>query len=210
MECRPLADDLAPGARILEFVRRDTGEMIGSHVTNTVAAGLDRMHLDGREVGENIGNLLEFGPVVLDVLARRHMPKTAIVAARDVPKHAQLLRRQQPIGNRHTQHRRVALDIEAIAQAQVLEFVLRKLSREEAARLVAKLRDPLVDERTVDGVIPVHIGVTLTYLGSKRQYHHGMSSYRAIMSAPRRLHIFRSLTSGVAMRQRGPTRLPKA
>ncbi len=64
--------------------------------------------------------------------------------------------RQQPVGNRDAQHRRVALDVEAVAQAQRLELVLAQLAREEAPRLVAELRDPLVHEGLVDGVVAVH------------------------------------------------------
>ena len=46
MEGRPLADDLGPDARILDLVGRDAGELVGGHVADAVAAGLDRVHLD--------------------------------------------------------------------------------------------------------------------------------------------------------------------
>ncbi len=62
----------------------------------------------------------------------------------------------RPYGNRDAQHRRVALDVQPVAQAQGLELVLGELAREEAARLVAELRDALVDDRLVDGVVAVH------------------------------------------------------
>ena len=113
------------------------------------------------KIREDIRHLLEFGPVELDVLPRRHVAVAAIVAARDVRKHAQLPRRQQSVGNRDAQHRRMALQVQAVAQAQVLEFVVRELPGEKSARLVAKLRDALVDERLVDGIVAIHMGATL-------------------------------------------------
>jgi hypothetical protein len=74
VESRPLADDLAPRPRVLDLVRRHAREMIGSHVANAVAARLDRMHFDGRKIGEDVGHLIELGPVELDVLPRRDVP----------------------------------------------------------------------------------------------------------------------------------------
>ena len=48
MEGRPLADDLAVDARILDLVGGDAGELIGGDVADAVAAGLDGVHLDRR------------------------------------------------------------------------------------------------------------------------------------------------------------------
>jgi hypothetical protein len=53
----------------------------------------------------------------------------------------------------------VPLQVEAVAQAQVLEFVVRKLAGEESASLVTKLGDPLVDERLVNCVVSIHMPV---------------------------------------------------
>jgi len=72
------------------------------------------------------------------------MPIAAVVSARNMCELAQLLRRQQPVGYRHAQHRRVALDIEAVAQPQWPELVLAQPAGEETARLVPKLGDPLI------------------------------------------------------------------
>src|SRR3546814_20825939 len=49
MQARPLADDLAVDARILDLVAGGAGEMVGGHVADAVAAGLDGMHLDARQ-----------------------------------------------------------------------------------------------------------------------------------------------------------------
>jgi len=68
----------------------------------------------------------------------------------------ELTRREQAVGHRDAQHRRVALDVEAVAQAQRAELVLGELAGEEAPRLVAVLRDPLVDDLLVVGVVAVH------------------------------------------------------
>ncbi len=51
---------------------------------------------------------------------------------------------------------RVALDVEAIAQAQRAKLVLAEAPREEAARLVAELLDALGDERPVVVVVAIH------------------------------------------------------
>ena len=49
-----------------------------------------------------------------------------------------------------------ALDVEPIAQAQWLEFVLAQLAREETACLVAKLRNTLVHQPLIDDVVAIH------------------------------------------------------
>jgi hypothetical protein len=85
--------------------------MVGGSIADAIAAGLNRMHLDLRELGQNIRNLFELGPVELDVLARGEMPVAAIVAARNAPQSAQLRRRQQTIRHRNPQHRGVALQV---------------------------------------------------------------------------------------------------
>ncbi len=145
MQRRPLPDVLAPRPRILELVGRHAREMIGSHVADAVAAGLDRVHLHRREQRQDVRHLLQLRPVVLDVLPRREMTVVAVVLARDASEHAHLRRRQQAVRNRNAQHRRVLLDVQAVAQPQRLEVVVGNLPREEPLRLVAELRDTLLD-----------------------------------------------------------------
>ena len=147
---------LAPRPRIFELVRRDAGEMIGGHVADAVAAGLDRMHLDRREQRQDVRHLLQLRPVVLDVLPRREVTVVAVVLARDAREHAHLRRRQQAVRNRDAQHRRVLLDVQAVAQPQGLELVFGELPGEEAPRLVAELRDTLLDEPLIDRVVAIH------------------------------------------------------
>ena len=50
----------------------------------------------------------------------------------------------------------MALDVEAVAQPQRTEIVFGELPGQEAARLVAELRDALVHEPLVDGVVLIH------------------------------------------------------
>ena len=50
----------------------------------------------------------------------------------------------------------MALDIQAVAQAQVAKFVVGELARQEAPRLIAKLCDAFRYQRFVDCVISIH------------------------------------------------------
>ena len=59
MEGRPLADQFAIRPRIDDFVGGDAGEMVGGDVADAIAAGLDRVHLHRREVGQDVRHVLE-------------------------------------------------------------------------------------------------------------------------------------------------------
>ena len=85
------------------------------------------------------------------------MAVAAVILAGDMGERAQLRRRQEAVGDRDAQHRRVLLDVEAVLQPQRPELVLGQLAREKAARLVAELRDALVDDALVEGIVPVHV-----------------------------------------------------
>jgi hypothetical protein len=52
----------------------------------------------------------------------------------------------------------VLLDVQAVTQPQGFEIVVGQLAREKAARLIAELRDALLDEPLIDGVVPIHAG----------------------------------------------------
>ena len=47
----PLADQFGPGTRVGDFVRGGTRKLIRRDVADTIAAGLDRVHLDTRQIG---------------------------------------------------------------------------------------------------------------------------------------------------------------
>ncbi len=88
----PLTQDLAVRTRIVQLIRRDAGEVIGGDVADAIAARLDRMHLHAGEVLEDIGHVLQLGPVELQILARREVAVALVVRARDERELAQLLR----------------------------------------------------------------------------------------------------------------------
>ena len=56
MEGRPLADDFAVGARILDLIGRDAGQVIGGDIAHAVAARLDGVHLHGGQLREDVRN----------------------------------------------------------------------------------------------------------------------------------------------------------
>ena len=160
MERRPLAQDFGQRARIDDLVGRDTRELVRGDVAHAVAAGLDRVHLDFGQFGQDVGRVLQPDPVELDVLPRGEVSIAAVVPARDVRQRAHLRGRQQAVGDRDAQHGRMALDIQAVAQAQRAELVLAQLPGEKALHLVAVLGHPFEDERAVDGVVAVHAGLS--------------------------------------------------
>ena len=153
---RPLADDLAVDARVLDLVGGDAGVLVGGGVAEAVAAGLDGVHLDPRQLGQDVGRVLQPGPVVLDVLARGEMAVAPVVAPGDMGELAHLHRRQQAVGDRHPQHVGMELQIEPVHEAERLELVLRQLPGKPARDLAAELPDPLVDQGLVVFVVAVH------------------------------------------------------
>ena len=115
------------------------------------------MHFDLRELGEDVGDVLELRPVELQVLARREVAVAAVVFPADVRERAQLSRRQQAVRNRDPQHRRVLLDVQAAsAAADGRNSSSDSVPSEETARLVAKLRHALGDNPMVEGVVAIH------------------------------------------------------
>ena len=156
VEGRPFPDQLCPDQRVDEFIGSHAGEMIGSRIPDAVAAGLDRMHLDRRELGQNVGHGLELRPVELDVLARREMRIAPVIGPGDVGELADLAAGQHPVRHGHPQHRRMLLDVEPVLQPQRQKVVATQLAGKKPSHLVAKLVDAFVDESLVDGVVAVH------------------------------------------------------
>src|SRR3546814_9089562 len=68
-----LTQQLGPGARVADFVGGGARILVGGNVADAFAAGLDRVHLDRRQLGEDVGRILQLDPVILDILARREM-----------------------------------------------------------------------------------------------------------------------------------------
>ena len=111
MKGRPLANDLAPRARIYQFVGSNAGKLISRSVANAVAAGLNGVHLDFSQVRQNVGHIFECRPVELNVLARAEVGVAFVILAGNKGQFAHLLGRDVAIGNGNAQHRRVALYI---------------------------------------------------------------------------------------------------
>ena len=156
MQRHVLADHLGTDARILDLVGRDARPLVGRDVAHVIAARLHAVHADSGEIGHGVGQFCKLDPVVLNVLPRGEMAVAAIVAARDMRQHAQLLRRQRAVGNGDAQHVGVQLQIDAIHQPQRLEFVLGQFARQAARDLVAEFGDALGDQRAVEIVVEVH------------------------------------------------------
>src|SRR5690606_39558810 len=73
-----LPDHLRPRAGVHDLVVRGTGILVGRDVADRLPAGLDRVHLDFGQLGEDVGRFFELDPVVLDVLPGGEMPVAAI------------------------------------------------------------------------------------------------------------------------------------
>jgi hypothetical protein len=78
------------GRGVDDLVGRDAGEGVAGRIAHAVATGLDRVHPDLGELGEDLGRVDEARPVELDVLPGGEVAVAAIVAAGDVRELAQL------------------------------------------------------------------------------------------------------------------------
>ena len=156
MQRRPLPQDFGIGAGIGDFVVGDAGVMVRRDVADAIARRLDRVHLDARELGENVGRVLQRRPVVLDVLPGGEMPIAAIVLARDLGELAHLARVQRAVGDRDPQHVGMELQIEPVHEAMRAELLLGQFAGQPAGDLVAELLDPRGDEGRVEIIIMIH------------------------------------------------------
>ena len=153
----PLPQQFCPRTRIGDFVGGSAGELVGGNVADAIAAGLDRVHLDRGQVGENIGGIGQLDPVILNILAGGEMTIVTIIFARDMGEHVHLLAAQRAIGNGNPQHIGVELQIEAVHQSQRLELVLGQLAGDAPFHLVAEFLDSRVDHLLVILVILIHV-----------------------------------------------------
>ena len=90
MERGPLPEQLRVGARVDELVPGDAGKVIGGDVAHAVAAGLNGMHLDACKLCQDVRNVLEPGPVELDILTCGEVAVASVILAADVRQLAQL------------------------------------------------------------------------------------------------------------------------
>ena len=125
---RPLAQDFAIRARVGQFVRCNASKLVGGDVADAVARRLDGVHFDACQLAENRRRFFELRPVELHVLARGEVADAAVVASRNLGQFAQLFGCQHAVRNGDAQHRAVALDVQAVLQAQGTQFVVGKLA----------------------------------------------------------------------------------
>ena len=154
---RPLPQDFRVRARVGDLVMRDAGEMVGGDVADAVSRGLDRVHLDARELGQNVGRVLERRPVELDILPGGEMAVAAVVSPRDLGELAHLARIEDAIGHGDAQHVGMELQIEAVHQPMGAELLLGQFAAEAARHLVAELLDARGDEGGIEIVIMIHV-----------------------------------------------------
>jgi hypothetical protein len=113
---RPLPDQLGGGPRVLDLVGGGAREMVGGHVADAVAGGLDRVHLDLRQRLEHVRHVAQARPVELHVLPRREMAVAAVPALGDMGELAHLRAVQRAVGDGDAQHVGVELQVEAVHQ----------------------------------------------------------------------------------------------
>ena len=77
--------------------------------------------------------------------------------AGDARQHAQLRRGQLAVRDGDARHRRMALDVPAVLQAQRPEFIVAQGAGEIALQLVAELRRALANELLVEFGVDVHV-----------------------------------------------------
>ena len=154
----PLPDQLGHGAGILDLVGRSPREMVGGHVADRVAAGLDGVHLHRAEGVQHVGNVAQLRPVVLDVLAGGEMAVALVPTLGQVGELPHLGAVQRAVGNGHAQHVGVQLQVDAVHQAQGLEFVLGQAAVDAAFHLRAELKGAFCHEGGVEIGVVVHLG----------------------------------------------------
>src|SRR5450830_478819 len=161
VEGGPLTDDFAPRARVDQLVGGDTGKLIGGDVAQAVAAGLDRVHLHGRQLSENLRHVLQRRPVELHVLPGTDVGVALVVVTGDPRHHSRLARRQLTIRHGNPQHRGETLDIQAILQTQRAELFFAQLTCQIASGLITELLDAVLDDPLIVLVVYVHIDPVL-------------------------------------------------
>ncbi len=114
------------------------------------------MHLHRRQIGQNVRRILQLEPVELDVLARGEVAVTAVVLARDMREHAQLLRTQHAVRHGDAHHVGVDLHVQAVLQTQHAELVFLQLTGQATAHLVAELRDAFRRDLVIELIVAIH------------------------------------------------------
>ena len=97
------------------------------------------MHVHAFQIIKHIGDIAQFWPVVLDVLAGCEVAIALVVFFRQMGEHLHLCTVQRAVGNGHAQHIGVQLQIDTVHQAQGFEFILAQMTRDAPLDLRAEL-----------------------------------------------------------------------
>ncbi len=119
------------------------------------------MHVGIGEQVHHVGRVGQGDPVELAVLPGGEVAEAAaspgvraigpaVELIGNAGQGAQLLRAQLAVRNGHAEHRRVALHVPAVLQAQRPELVFPQLAGEVAGQLVAELRGALMNELAIE------------------------------------------------------------
>ena len=87
---RPLADQFGSDPGVFDLAGCGAGEMVGGHVADAVARGLDRVHVHVGQGIEHVRHIRELGPVELNILAGGEMAIALVPAIRDFGEFAHL------------------------------------------------------------------------------------------------------------------------
>ena len=120
----PLPKNFAVGAGVYHLVGSHAGQCIAGDVADAIAAGLDAVHVHFGQQVHHIGRAVQCDPVELQVLPRGEVAPAAVEFIGDAGQLAQLRAADGSVGHGHPQHRRVALHIPAVLQAQGSEFLV--------------------------------------------------------------------------------------
>ena len=114
VEARPLPKQLSVRTRIDQFIRCCACKVIRADIADTITASLDRMHFHLGEVRKQVWRFFQLNPIVLNILACRKVPISAVILLRDISERMHLGRIKRPIRDRHTQHIGVQLQIQPV------------------------------------------------------------------------------------------------
>ena len=114
VESRPLTNNFAIRARVHQLFSNHTGIFIGRSITNTVTTGLNRVHLNFRQLTQNLWAFFKLRPIELEVLTGTYVGIAAIVITGHFGQLAQLLTIKHAVRHSNTQHRCIALNVDAV------------------------------------------------------------------------------------------------
>ncbi|MNE03939.1 hypothetical protein D3C80_964590 [compost metagenome] len=179
----PLAQDLGMHPWIDHFIGGGAGKMVGGHVANAVAAGLDAMQVGIGQHREDLGRVGEMRPIELDVLASGEVAVAFIVGAGHIGQLAQLHGAERAIGNGHAQHVAMQLQVQAIHQSIDLERFFIELATQPAGNLLFELARTVLEKTALEWVVLVNPG-----LAGRHRHHRTLPGLSAHLVGLRRLH----------------------